>query len=219
MNIYVLVEGISEKIIYEKWIPLVNPSLKLSKLLNEVDQNCFYIISGGGYPSYFEVIDDAIETINTCRLFDRLIISVDSEEFTKEGKYNEILEYLTYKDCIVPIYIVIQHFCIETWLLGNYKIGPRNPKSQIVKMYKNIFNVLTNDPELLPQCPDRGYNRAQFALSYLKSLLNDKNKKLTYSKGNPKVACHQKYYIEVNKRFTSKNHISSFGDFINALSP
>lgn len=214
MNYYIVVEGIGDKIIYETWIPFVNPSLKSVNLISEIDQNCFYIISGGGYPNYLDIIDDGIETVNSISVFDRYIISVDSEDFTKNEKFDEIQNHLQDKTCIVPIDIVVQHFCIETWLLGNSKIGPRNPKDANLREYKRMFNILANDPELLPPYKVKGLNRCQFALRYLKACLIDKKKNYSYLKGNPKTACHPTYLNEVKKRYTRTNHINSFGDFL-----
>jgi len=217
MNFYIVVEGIGDKKIYETWIPLVNPSLKKANLLNEVDQNCFFIISGGGYPNYLDIINNGIETVNNLSIFNRYIISVDSEDFTKDEKYNEIQNHLQGKTCYVPIDIVIQHFCIETWLLGNLKIGPRNPKSAKVAEYKSIYDVFSKDPEFLPPHTEKGFNRSQFALHYLKACLNDKKKGLSYRKGNPKAACHPTYFNEVKKRYSIRNQINSFGDFLTAF--
>ncbi len=217
MNYYIVVEGINDKNIYETWIPLVNPLLRKVNLLSEIDQNCYHIISGGGYPNYLDVIDAGIETVNSLLIFDRYIISVDSEDFTKDEKFSEIHNHLKAKSCNVPIEIVVQHFCIETWLLGNSKIGPRNPISSKLREYKSLYDVLANDPELLPPYKKKGLNRSQFALHYLKACLKDKKRNLSYRKGNPKAACHPTYFAEVRRRYSNRNHINSFGDFLKAF--
>jgi len=121
------------------------------------------------------------------------------------------------KVCSAEIKIIIQHFCLETWALGNKKVGPKNPKNSTLIEYKKIFNVLEEDPELLPSYSPRNWNRSQFALRYLRRMLNDKNKNLTYTKSNPKALLHPKYFDQVINRYKSTNHIGSFLTFLNAF--
>jgi len=219
MNILVLVEGeIGEKYVYEKWIPYVHTRITYVKSIFDIVQNNFSIISGGGYPNYFDVINNAIEDINQLGNIDRLVIAIDSEEMTFEEKLLEMQDFIKDKACSVSIKIVIQHFCLETWALGNKRVGPRTPKSAIMRRYKEFFNVLENDPELLPPYPANNLNRAQFAERYLRAMLNDKNKNLTYSKRNPKALLHRTYYNEVKNRLEKTGHISSFATFLEAFS-
>ena len=149
MNYYIIVEGITEKKIYKSWIPILNPLLKSVDFVDNLKDNNFFIMSGGGYPAYLDLIDGAIDTINSINSINRLIIAVDSEDNTKEAKKTEIDDILANKTCSCEVHVIIQHFCIEAWGLGNIKIGPRNPSTQIVKDYKLLYNVLTEDPELL----------------------------------------------------------------------
>jgi len=219
MNILVLVEGeISEKYVYENWIPYVHSKITYVKNIFDIVKNHFSIISGGGYPNYFKVIKNAIDDVNQLGNIDRLVIAIDSEEMTFEEKLLEIKDVIKDKECSASIEIVIQHFCLETWALGNKRVGPRNPKSVIMRRYKEFFNVLEKDPELLPPYPANNLNRAKFAERYLRTMLNDKNKNLTYSKRNPKALLHRTYFNEVKKRFKTTGHISSFVTFLNAFS-
>ena len=81
MNIYLVVEGhVGEKKVYGFWVPLMNPALSVTNNIDLVTEDCLYIISGGGYPNYFEVMGDAIEDVATSSLFDRLVIAIDSED-------------------------------------------------------------------------------------------------------------------------------------------
>ena len=218
MNIFVVVEGeVGEKYVYEKWIPLVNPELSLVKNIFEIGDNNFAIICGGGFPNYFEVIENAIQDVNAVDNIDRLVVSVDSEEMTYADKLNEIEDFLSDKVCSAQLKIIIQHFCLETWALGNKRVGPRHPKNSTLRNYKMFFNVLDKDPELLPAYPPKNWNRAQFALRYLRSMLNDKNKHLTYTKGNPKALLHNSYFLEVKKRYEEIDHIVSFSTFLEAF--
>jgi len=217
MNIYVVTEGICEKSIYISWIPLVNHTLSNVGKLQEIKNNNFIIFSGNGYPQYFKMIDCAIEDVNNLGNIDRLVICIDSEEMSYKQKYDEISEHVKSKKCIAEIKIVIQFFCFETWALGNRKIVPHNPKTEIVKKYKGYFDVSDNDPESLPEYPPENLNRAQFSEKYLRKLLND-NGHFTYNKGNPKYLKHHVFYEEVKKRHLETKHIMSFKFFLEAFS-
>ncbi|MCH8293974.1 hypothetical protein IH992_23070 [Candidatus Poribacteria bacterium] len=216
MNIYVVVEGeIGERYVYEKWIPLANPEMTRVDTIFDIASNHFAIVAGGGYPSYFDTIEAEIENVNSVRNIDRFVIAIDSEEMTFEEKYEEVSEFIRDKPCAASIFIVIQHFCLETWALGNKRVGPRNPRHPTLRKYKKIFNVLERDPELLP--PYDRLNRAQFAERYLRTMLNDKNRNLTYTKRNPKALLHKTYFTEVKKRLETTGHIASFVAFLEAF--
>ena len=90
MNIYLVVEGrVGEKRVYGFWVPLVNPALKIISNMEDVTQDCVYIISGDG-SNYFDVISDGIADVETSGLFDRLVIAVDSEDMSYDEKKVEI---------------------------------------------------------------------------------------------------------------------------------
>ena len=136
---------------------------------------------------------------------------------TFDDKLEEILNFLDGKICNAEIKIIIQHFCFETWALGNKRLGPRNPKNEILRKYKAHFNVLSDDPELLPSYPPESLNRSQFAVRYLRRMLNDKFRNLTYTKNNPKALLHNSYFTEVKRRFEQTGHIASFSTFLDAF--
>jgi len=217
MNFYIIVEGETEKVVYQSWVPLVNPELECAERISDVNGNNFYLISGRGYPYYFNMIDDAISDINNSGLFDRLVISVDSEDMTCEEKSSEIQGYLRGKQCVSDIRIVIQHFCFECWALGNRRVVRQHPTSQRLRTYKQFFNVRVQDPELLPAYPDEELNRAQFAEQYLRAALNERNRRITYLKGAPKHICYHKYFAQVKRRLDDTGHITSFSSFLDAF--
>ena len=57
MNIYIVTEGRTEQKIYESWIPLINANLTRVDQIEDVTINNFFLITGGGYPGYFEIIE------------------------------------------------------------------------------------------------------------------------------------------------------------------
>ncbi|MBF0550851.1 MAG: hypothetical protein HQK60_09980 [Deltaproteobacteria bacterium] len=84
-------------------------------------------------------------------------------------------------------------------------------------MFQNFFDVLTLDPELMPAYPPVAKNRAQFAEKYLRAMLLEKNRNLTYSKNNPEALLPQTYFEEVKNRLVDTGHIHSFSAFLNAF--
>src|SRR6266446_1602995 len=172
MNIYLVTEGKVESIVYRNWIPFVNPYLPEVGDFIKVHENNFYIVSGMGYPDYLDIIENAILDINNSGKFDRLVISVDSENMTKQEKYDEINAFVLHKPCVAEIRIVVQHFCFEAWALGNRRIVRPHPTSSRLREYKQLFDVRSRDPEFLPHKPDENLNRAQFAEKSLRLALN-----------------------------------------------
>ena len=217
MSIYVVTEGKAEAIVYRHWIVLVNPRLHPIDNLGDVGEDSFYIVSAKGYPYYFNVIDDAIEDTNQLHQFARLVISVDSEDMTREEKHTEITDHVAQRQCRAEIRIVIQHFCFETWALGNRMVVRQNPSMQKLREYKQLFDVRVRDPELLPPKPDESLNRSQFSEKYLRLALNDRFRTLTYTKGNPQALIHPKYFDEVRNRLAATGHIDSFSHFLSAF--
>jgi hypothetical protein len=218
MNIFIVVEGeVGEKKVYQHWVPLVNPELNYVPHISLVDNNNFSILSGGGHPQYFDVIDSAIDDVNSLNNIDRLVISVDSEDLSYEEKYDEILKFSSQFKCKSEIKIVVQHFCLETWGLGNRAIIRQNPQLPTLIQYRRFYNVRSKDPELLPPYEPEELNKSQFAVKYLRHALNDKFRNLTYTKSNPTVLLHDKYFGRVKERYEQTNHIKSFHNFLSAF--
>lgn len=218
MNIHVVVEG--EKAaakVYEIWVPLVNPSLTYVPHISDIVNDNFSIIRGGGYPHYLQIIDAAIDDVNNYNNIQRLVIGVDSEELSYQEKYREIEGHIRSSRCSAEIRIVVQHFCLETWALGNQVIISPYPQSYLLRQYINFFNVRERDPELLPGYPEEELNRAQFAVKYLRHALNDRYRELTYSKNNPTQLLDPNYFDRVKQRFRNTGHISSFAHFLGAF--
>ena len=217
MNIHIVVEGVKGAAkVYETWVPLVNPRLTYVSHISDIVNDNFSIVAGGGFPQYYETIDEAIADVNTYGNIQRLVIGVDSEEFSYQEKHREIEEHISSLTCLAEIRIVVQHFCLETWALGN-EVIVTHPHSDVLRKYVNFFNVRVRDPEMLPGYSEEELNRAQFAAKYLKYALNDKYRELTYSKSRPTALLHPKYFSRVRQRFQNTGHISSFAHFLGAF--
>ncbi len=219
MNFYIVVEGkVVEKSVYKVWIPELRNNLSyVDHPSGLIDEN-FVIVSGNGYPNYFNTIEGAILDVSSYASPTRLIICVDSEDMTLIDKYQEIDEFVKNIDSMIDYRIVVQHFCFETWALGNRRIAARNPKNPRLQQFRKLYDVIKNDPEEMPGIPSEGLNRSQLASIYLQLTLNDKNKRLTYSKSNPNVVANLKYYKALKTRHDDTKHIKSFDAFMSAFS-
>ena len=114
MNVYVVVEGrVVEKAAYRVWIPQVNNALTYAALPPDVvGDNRFLIVSGNGYPQYFEVIRRALEDVAADNTFQRLVICIDSEDMTLAEKRTEVEQFIQETEyAYVDYRIVVQHFC------------------------------------------------------------------------------------------------------------
>jgi hypothetical protein len=220
MNVYVVVEGrVVEKATYRVWIPEINRALSPVTFLPEVvGDNKVYIVSGDGYPQYFEVIRAALEDVATGDTFQRLVICVDSEDMSLDEKRNEVVAFVQATPYAhVDYRVVVQHFCFETWVLGNRAVARRNPQLDLLKKYRAVYDVWRDDPEGLPALANEGLNRSQFAFRYLRATFMDRYSKISYSKNNPKEVAYPKYFEEVRKRLISTAHIQSFQAFLDAF--
>jgi hypothetical protein len=218
MKAYLVVEGkMSENILYPKWIKYINDELKVVSKIEDVVENSIMIVTADGYPHYFEIIENGVKDIVQFDIFDKLIVAVDSEDFSYEEKFNEINDFLLGLKVPIEYNIIIQHFCIETWALGNKKIYQRNPQNLKLRSYQKLFNVARDNPELLPAFEKENFNRAQFASKYLNLLLQEKYNRLSYKKGAPNVVGEKYYFEQLIKRY-DKGHIQSFGKFIENFS-
>ena len=98
MNIYLVVEGSGEKKVYRKWIPWLFPEYTIVNDLDKLSNNNIYIISGRGYPSYFDIIERAAEDVYTNPTINRLVVAVDSEEMSYDQKRKEDLSEILEKE-------------------------------------------------------------------------------------------------------------------------
>lgn len=216
MNILFVVEGKrTEKRIYKKWIKYVQPGLEFVSTTADLTENNFTIISGGGFPGYYEVIKNSIRDVNRLNNIDYLFICIDSEELSFSEKFMEMEEFVE-KECPPvnsSLVLIIQNHCIETWLMGNRKINLSAAQNQELRKYRDFYNVNTLDPEDLVSIDNRTI--AQFTLDYLVLML--KEKMLSYSKSNVSAVSNKSYFNQLVRRFAEHNHIKSFGYLLQEL--
>lgn len=218
MNYYIVVEGKSgERKVYPKWIHILNPDLIQVYSLADISSNNYYLISGNGYPQYLKIVDSAVEDCAANQAIDRLVIAVDAEDFSYQEKEHEVVACVAGRLDPQRVCIIVQYPCLESWALGNRIVFRRNPVDSALRRYLQIYDVRTNDPELLPALQEESMNRCQFAFMYLKRVLSDRYAKLTYTKSNPQVIEHPKYFEHMRKRLQETKHIRSFGVFLDAF--
>jgi hypothetical protein len=220
MNIYVVVDGeYATKKIYQNWIPLANRQLKCVDYLNELTENNFIVYaSQNGYPGIWSLTEKAIEDANNIQGIDRIVVCVDSED----EKYSEVLskaqQRVKKKTCKIPVKIVIQHFCLETWLLGNINLFHGKTKDKLLQEYYTRFDIRKLDPADLPDYKQKIMNRAHFAYYYLLAgIKHTHGNKKYYNKRSPGIAQEETFYNSVYDRCKKQGHIQSFNDFLNAF--
>ena len=218
MNLYFLLEGKrTEPKIYPKWLSHLLPNYSRVSSLNDLKNNNYFMISGRGYPSILNHIENSITDFRKFRNIDCLIISVDCDEDTPDKRSltvrNKINEFKNEIDQ-EKVHIILQNRCIETWLLGNRKIFTHKPKGDDLKKYISHYNVNENDPEQMQKYS--GFNTtSQFHIAYLKKTLNEKN--ISYTKNNPSDTAETYYLEQLINRVKETNHLNSFKSFLEVI--
>ncbi|MHA2313098.1 MAG: hypothetical protein ACXADF_16535 [Candidatus Thorarchaeota archaeon] len=216
MNILFIVEGKrSEKKIYKYWVGRLLPHLSYVNDPADIGQNNYSIITGGGYPNYFHVIQNAHRDLESDNNIDVLIICIDSENKSYDEKIDDVIRFCN-EECVSidsQVHIVVQNHCLETWLMGNKKINISNAQEKKLRKYRDHYNVNLNDPENLPAIDER--NIAQFTYKYLKLMLREKN--IRYTKVSVQGVLNANYLNQLIKRYTSDHHINSFGKMYEIL--
>lgn len=222
-NVYFVVEGESEYEIYPKWLLHLKPELTQVATFEEIEENNFFIFSSMGYPSIYKEMLNAIEEIRENQKIDYLFVCLDAEETSVKERLEEIQQKINSIEEGLPdklnIIVIVQDPCIETWLLGNQRLcGAAH--TQEFNNCLNFYNVRSQDPEVMKVHTDEQFEdmtRAHFHEYYLKHMLKNKDRRLTYKKGHTTYVCQKSYLDTLITRINSTTHISSFKHFINAI--
>lgn len=221
MNIYIIVEGAeTETKVYPEWLRLLAPGLQRIDDAWEVQGNCYYLFSGGGIPSIFQHISNAVADINqinqeseTGKAYDYLMVCMDTEEEDRAYIEQKINEYLAKDGRLLfntQLVIFEQKVCMETWFLGNRVIYKENPQSQRLLEFMHYYNVKKDNPENMGNMDESEYaTKAQFHHQYLKDMFRERN--IRYSKNNPSEVCKQSYLERLIERYEETGHIETFG--------
>jgi hypothetical protein len=189
------------------------PELKRVRDYDEVIRNNYYLISGGGYPSIYHHLKNAIMEVNSLQKYDYLILCLDADESTVEERIQQINDYTIREDLKLlncGFKIVIQNKCLETWFLGNRIVYPRQPHGHVFRQYAKFYNVSVNDPELMRLY--KGFTSISlFHYRYLKEMLAERN--IRYTKNNPKAVTDAPYIEQLIARVKDTDHLKTLKDF------
>jgi len=216
MNLYFLVECLTERKLYPKWLECLLPSFTRVFSPGEAYENNYYLISGGGFPSLLDNhLTSSVQDIADSGNYDYLILALDADEMAVHDKVEEVTarladESMTLYPC--ELKIVIQNRCIETWLLGNRIVFSRNPTAEALIGCIRFYNVFDNDPELMFKPVTFEESVSTFHYEYLRVMLAERN--IRYSKKYPKDAL-EPYYVEQlkNRLRQTPGHLNTLEDF------
>ena len=214
MNLYFLVEGRrSEFKVYPKWLEYLLPHFKRVQNYNDVVNDNYYLISGGGYPSIYHHLRNAIEEVNSIQKYDNLILCLDADESTAAERIQEVNHYLEKKRLKITncgFKIIVQNRCLETWFLGNRVVYPRQPNSETFREYAKFYNVSIDDPELMGLYKDFT-SIPLFHYSYLKEMLAERG--IRYTKFIPRAVTDPPYIEQLIARVEETDHLKTLKDF------
>ncbi len=232
MNLYFLVEGRrTEKKVYPKWLGYLLPSLERVDSPKKADENNYFLVSGGGYPSMLEEkLENSPKDVAATPVYDYLVIVLDADEETPAERREEVnrsvteaKEKLTRDDVAIPanceIEVIVQNRCIETWFLGNKEGFNRNPDSPELRGYIEFYDVSENDPELMYKPTYIDWSIAQFHFNYLIRMLQAR--RLRYTKHRPGAVLERHYVDQLKDRLSDNpDHLPTlkgFFDFCDLL--
>jgi len=216
MNLYFLVEGVTERKLYPKWLEYLLPSLRRISSPGEANGNSYFLISGGGFPSLLDNhLISSVQDINDSGNYDYFVISLDSDEINVPDKVKEVKDRIEDKDIDTgscELKIIVQNRCIETWLLGNRSVFSRNPtESELISCIR-FYNVFKNDPELMLKPSGYDESISIFHYEYLRLMLAERN--IRYSKKHPKDAARPYYLRQLQTRLAKTPfHLASLNYF------
>ncbi|MDM8561593.1 hypothetical protein [Candidatus Parabeggiatoa sp. HSG14] len=220
MNLYFLVEGKTERKVYPHWLSHLLPNFSRVDCPDEVSENNYFLISGGGFPSLLDVhFKSSVEDINDSGKYDFLVVCLDSDEESPEVKMIMVHDFIKNNKLTISceLKIIVQKKCMETWFMGNQTIYPRNI-SVGFKPFSKFYNVLQNDPELMWKPEKFEESCSIYHYEYLRYMLLEK--RIRYSKTNPKDVTKEYYLQELKKRVSDTPHLNTlkiFLDFCDSL--
>ncbi len=221
MNFYIVVEGDqTEMSVYPAWLSILAPTYTRIENAWDVDDNNYYIFTGGGIPSIFKHVRNSVLDINSInakgeKRYDYLLVCLDTEEESRDYILEQIDIELKSSgvELLDAELVVFEHkVCMETWFLGNQSVFKDNPQNAEYLEYIRHFNVGNHNPEEMQNMDENRFpTTAKFHLRYLKRMLEERN--MTYSKNNTIAVQQQAYLQQLVRRFEETGHIATFGSW------
>tara|TARA_R110001632_G_scaffold96631_1_gene202999 strand:+ start:718 stop:1401 length:684 start_codon:yes stop_codon:yes gene_type:complete len=216
MNLYIIVEGRrTEKKVYPAWLTHLIPDLTPVNWAYQVSSKNYYLFNGNGFPALLHNhLKKSIEEVNELNNFNYLVLILDVDESTYEGRIEEVKEFIKDNNIVLnkttELVIIPQNRCIESWFLGNKKIFKSNPQSHELLKYVQFYNVRDNDPESMGILP-KFNTHSQFHAEYCTEFLRERN--IRYSKNRPNGVIDKHYLENLIERSTESGHLKSFKIF------
>ena len=221
MNFYIIVEGDkTEMSVYPAWISLLAPDYTRIENAWDVNENNYYIFSGGGIPSIYTHVKNAVLDINSINSeresrYDYLLVCLDTEKESRDYILKQIDNELQSSGVVLrnAELLVFEHkVCMETWFLGNLVVFKDNPQNPDYLEYIKYYNVGTFNPEEMGNIDENRFaTTAKFHLRYLKRMMEERN--MTYSKNNTLEVQQNAYLQQLIKRYKDTGHIATFGSW------
>jgi hypothetical protein len=214
MNIFILVEGRTEKKIYPKWLAQLVPHLSKVDRPALVNRNNYCIISSDGYYSLFNYLEEIIDEINDIGTFDYFVIVVDTDDKRVDEREFEIRDFIIKKGIkfsqSTDFVIILQRCCFETWLLGNRQIFKENAQDDVLKSWIKHFNVSINDPEMMTLPLDYAGSIGNFHKIYAEKMQIE-----YYKNRDAESITDLNHLTAIIERFEQTGHLATFGNFLN----
>lgn len=221
MNFYIVVEGEkTEMSVYPAWLSLLAPAYTRIEHFDDVNENNYYIFCGGGIPSIYTHVTNAVLDINEINSkgdprYDYLLVCLDTEEENRDYILHQIESQLQSKGISLQdaeLLVFEQKICMESWFLGNLNVFKENPQDAEYMEFVKYYNVGQNNPEDMKNMDaNRFATAAKFHLRYLKRMLEERN--MTYTKSNTLAVQQQTYLQQLIKRYEETGHIATFGSW------
>jgi hypothetical protein len=208
MNVYFLVEGRrTEAQVYPAWLTVLLPTFKQVGSPGEASRQCYFLISGNGYPSVVqETLKNAIADVNEHGNYDYLVVCLDADDLSVAERLDEIEAILAqlrfgdedaWKLTRTQLQFVIQNRTIETWFLGNRKLLTAAPQGDRLRQFLKFQDVSELDPETIKLHPTFEH-LAEFHHEYLKEIFRERG--LAYKKRDPGHVKDKTYLEQLRAR-------------------
>ncbi|MFE7822298.1 hypothetical protein ACFU1R_29610 [Priestia megaterium] len=213
MNIYILVEGNTEKYVYPEWINGMMPKLSQVSRPEDVVENNYYIFGNMGFPNIFNDLENVVSDTDIISNYDHLILSLDTDDEDISVRKQRAFDICNKHEFpLSKFHVVVHNPCFETWCLGNRVIFSRTPQLEELKECIQHFDVSNNDPELMKKPSDFAGSIGTYHELYLRKVFQERN--ITYKKG--KAAARYvgyDYFNQILKRAKETGHLDSFKEF------
>jgi hypothetical protein len=221
MNFYIIVEGEkTEMSVYPAWLSLLAPAYTRIANFDDVNENNYYIFCGGGIPSIYTHVTNAVLDINEINSkggphYDYLLVCLDTEGESRDYIMQQIEKQLKSEGVSLQnaeLVVFEQKVCMETWFLGNQSVFKENPQNPEYLDFIRYYNVGRDNPEEMGNMNEMKFTTtARFHVRYLKRMLEERN--MTYSKNNTDDVQQSAYLQQLIKRYEETEHIATFGSW------